>query len=126
MGLASALSTALTGLNAAQSSIDVSGNNLANSSTIGFKSSAPIFATQFSQTLSVGSGPQGFSGGTNPTQTGLGVQVAAIAPNFAQGTLQTSASPSDLAIQGDGFFLLQGSTGNTLYTRDGQFSTNSQ
>ncbi len=126
MGLASALSTALTGLNAAQSSIDVSGNNLANSSTIGFKSAAPIFATQFSQTLSVGSAPQGFSGGTNPNQTGLGVQVAEIAPNFAQGTLQTSASPSDLAIQGDGFFMLQGSTGNTLYTRDGQFSTNSQ
>jgi flagellar hook protein FlgE len=125
MGLASALSTALTGLNAAESSIDVSGNNLANASTIGFKASAPIFATQFSQTLSLGSGPQGDSGGTNPTQTGLGVQVAAITPDFSQGTIQTSASPSDLAIQGDGFFILQGDTGNTLYTRDGQFTTNS-
>ena len=125
MGLASALSTALTGLNAAESSIDVSGNNLANASTIGFKASTPIFATQFSQTLSQGSGPQGDSGGTNPTQEGLGVQVAAITPDFSQGTLQTGGSPSDLAIQGDGFFILQGDTGGQVYTRDGQFTTNS-
>jgi len=126
MGLASALSTALTGLNAAETSIDVIGNNLANSSTIGYKASAPVFATQFAQTTSLGSAPSGDSGGTNPSQTGLGVQVAEITPNFTQGTLQVSSSPSDLAIQGSGFFMVQGSTGQTLFTRDGEFQTNSQ
>ena len=126
MGLASALSTALTGLNAAETSIDVIGNNLANSSTIGYKASSPVFATQFAQTTSLGSAPSGDSGGTNPSQTGLGVQVAEITPDFSQGTLQVSSSPSDMAIQGSGFFMVQGNTGQTLYTRDGEFQTNSE
>lgn len=125
MGLASALSTALTGLNAAETSINVIGNNLANSSTIGYKASAPVFATQFAQTSSLGSAPSGNSGGTNPSQIGLGVQVAEISPNFTQGTLQVSSSPSDLAIQGNGFFMVQGNSGQTLFTRDGEFQTNS-
>ncbi len=126
MGLASALSTALTGLNAAETTIAVVGNNLANSTTIGFKASAPVFATQFLQTNSLGSLPQGDSGGTNPSQIGLGTQVAEITPDFSQGTLQVSSSPSDLAIQGQGFFMVQGNAGETLYTRDGEFQTNSQ
>ncbi|HEX3998321.1 MAG TPA: flagellar hook-basal body complex protein [Pirellulales bacterium] len=126
MGLASALSTALTGLNAAETSINVIGNNLANSSTIGYKASSPVFATQFAQTTSLGSAPSGDSGGTNPSQIGLGVQVAEITPNFSQGTLQTSSSPSDMAVQGDGFFMVQGNAGQTLYTRDGEFQTNSE
>ncbi len=126
MGLASALSTALTGMGASQSTIDVVGNNLANSSTTGFKASTAVFATQFSQTLSLGSGPQGTSGGTNPQQIGLGTETAEIAPNFSQGTIQVSSNPSDLAIQGQGFFIVQGNNGGTLYTRDGQFGTNSQ
>lgn len=126
MGLASALSTALTGLNAAETSINVIGNNLANSSTIGYKASSPVFATQFAQTTSLGSAPSGDSGGTNPSQIGLGVQVAEITPDFTQGTLQTSSNPSDMAIQGNGFFMVQGNTGQTLYTRDGEFQTNSE
>ncbi len=126
MGLASALSTALTGMGASQTTIDVVGNNLSNSSTIGFKASTAIFATQFLQTQSLGSGPQGDSGGTNPQQIGLGTAVAEITPDFTQGTIQVSSSPSDLAIQGQGFFIVQGSSGETLYTRDGQFQTNSQ
>jgi flagellar hook protein FlgE len=126
MGLASALSTALTGMSASQSTIDVVGNNLSNSSTIGFKASTAIFATQFLQTQSLGSGPQGDSGGTNPLQIGLGTSVAEITPDFTQGTIQISSNPSDLAIQGQGFFIVQGSSGETLYTRDGQFQTNSQ
>ncbi len=126
MGLASALSTALTGLNAAETSINVIGNNLANSSTIGYKASSPVFATQFAQTTSLGSAPSGDSGGTNPSQIGLGVQVAEITPDFTQGTLQTSSNPSDMAIQGSGFFMVEGNTGQTLYTRDGEFQTNSE
>ena len=126
MGLASALSTALTGMNAAEAQIDVLGNNLANSQTVGFKSSEVVFASQFLQTLSLGASPTFDNGGTNPRQTGLGVSVAAINPNFRQGTVEISSSPSDLAIQGDGFFQVQGGQGEKLYTRNGIFKLNSQ
>lgn len=125
MGLASSLSTALTGMNAAETQIDVLGNNLANSQTVGFKSSDVVFANQFLQTLSLGAAPTGGNGGTNPRQTGLGVQVAAINQNFKQGTVEISSSPSDLAIQGDGFFQVQGGQGEKLYTRNGIFRLNS-
>ena len=126
MGLASSLSTALTGLNAAETQIDVLGNNLANSQTVGFKASDVVFANQFMQTLSLGAAPTSDNGGTNPRQTGLGVQVAAINPKFTQGTLQISSNPSDLAIQGDGFFVVQGTDNEQLYTRNGIFKLNSQ
>lgn len=126
MGLASALSTALTGLTAAETQLDVVGNNLANSQTVGFKESSAVFATQFLQTLGLGSSPTGASGGTNPRQIGLGVQVAEITPKFTQGTVEVSSSPSDLAIQGDGFFIVEGPQGERLYTRNGIFKTNSE
>ena len=125
MGLTSSLSTALTGMNAAETQIDVLGNNLANSQTVGFKSSEIAFASQFLQTLSLGGAPSTDNGGTNPRQTGLGVQVAGITPNFRQGTIDISSSPSDLAIQGDGFFQVQASAGEKLYTRNGIFKLNS-
>ena len=76
MGLSSAMTTALTGLSAAETQIDVAGNNLANSQTVGFKASDVIFANQFLRTLSQGSTPTENNGGTNPRQIGLGVQVA--------------------------------------------------
>lgn len=124
MGLASALSTALTGLNAAETTIDVVGNNVANSNTVGFKASSAVFATQFLQTQSLGSSPSDTRGGTNPRQVGLGTKVAEITPDFNQGTIEVSSNPLDLAIQGDGFFIVQGSQGEILYTRNGQFKTN--
>lgn len=126
MGLASALSTALTGLTAAETQIDVVGNNLANSQTVGFKESGISFTTQFLQNLGLGSQPTSTTGGTNPRQTGLGTQVAEIAPIFTQGTIQSSSSASDVALQGDGFFVVQSATGEPLYTRSGIFKTNSQ
>ncbi|MCY2975586.1 MAG: flagellar hook-basal body complex protein [Planctomycetota bacterium] len=125
MGLTSSLSIALTGMNAAESQIDVLGNNLANSQTVGFKSSDIVFASQFMQTLSLGSAPTSENGGTNPQQTGLGVQIAGITPNFKPGTISVSSSPSDLAIQGDGFFQVEGSQGETFYTRNGIMKLNS-
>ena len=126
MGLQSAMTTALTGLQAAETTIDVVGNNVANSNTAGFKESNVLFATQFLQSQSIGSAPSTSTGGTNPRQIGLGVSVAEIAPNFTQGTIQVSANPLDLAIQGDGFFILQGPNGGSqqFYTRNGQFKTN--
>jgi len=124
MGLASSLTTALTGMSAAETQVDVVGNNLANSQTVGFKESRSVFATQFLQTYSIGSGPTPTSGGTNPRQTGLGTRVAEVTQKFTQGTIEISASPSDLAIQGDGFFMVQDNSGARLYTRNGQFKTN--
>jgi flagellar hook protein FlgE len=126
MGLASSLSTALTGLTAAETQIDVVGNNLANSQTVGFKESDVSFTTQFLQNLGFGSQPTSTTGGTNPRQTGLGTQVAEISPVFTQGTIQTSSSPSDVALQGDGFFVVQSASGESLYTRSGIFKTNSE
>jgi flagellar hook protein FlgE len=124
MGLASALTTALTGMTAAETQIDVVGNNLANSQTVGFKASEAVFATQFLQTQSLGSAPTAGSGGTNPRQTGLGTRVAEITPDFTQGTIELSSNTSDLAIQGDGFFMVEGAQGERLYTRNGIFKTN--
>jgi len=126
MGLASALSTALTGLTAAETTIDVVGNNLANSNTVGFKASEAAFATQFLQTQSLGSKPTANNAGTNPRQTGLGTMVAAITPDFGQGTIEISSNPMDMAIQGDGFFIVQGTSGEQLYTRNGIFKLNAE
>src|SRR5918995_1638183 len=126
MGLQSALSTALTGMTAAETTIDVTGNNVANANTVGFKESSVSFATQFLQTQGIGSAPTDSRGGTNPRQIGLGARVAEITPDFTQGTVEISSNPLDLAIQGDGFFIVQGSQGEQLYTRNGQFKTNSR
>lgn len=126
MGLQSALSTALTGLTAAETTIDVVGNNLANSNTVGFKASTASFSTQFLQTMALGSGPTDNTGGTNPRQVGMGTMVSDITPNFNQGTLEISSNPTDLAIQGDGFFVVEGASGEQLYTRNGIFKFNSQ
>ncbi len=123
MGLQSALTTALTGLQAAETTIDVVGNNVANSQTVGFKESEAAFATQFLQTISIGSAPSTNSGGTNPRQIGLGVKVAEITPNFTQGTISISSNPLDLAIQGDGFLIVQSGI-NQFYTRNGQLKLN--
>ncbi|MEX2091766.1 MAG: flagellar hook-basal body complex protein, partial [Pirellulales bacterium] len=126
MGLQSALTTSLTGLQAAETVIDVVGNNVANSGTVGFKESDVLFANQFLRTQSIGSAPTASTGGTNPRQIGLGVKVAAINPDFTQGTIQISSNPLDVAIQGDGFLLVEGFQGEELYTRNGQLQTNSQ
>jgi flagellar hook protein FlgE len=124
MGLASSLSTALTGMTSAETTIDVVGNNLANSNTVAFKASNAEFATQFLQTQSLGSGPTANDGGTNPRQIGLGSMVADISPNFTQGTIKISSNSSDLAIQGDGFFIVQGNSGEKLFTRNGVLKLN--
>ncbi|HEX6885526.1 MAG TPA: flagellar hook-basal body complex protein [Planctomycetota bacterium] len=111
---------ALGALRAHQSWIDVIGNNLANSNTMGFKSSRTLFADLFSITQRPGTPPTGAIGGTNPLQQGLGVQVAAIDRRLHQGALNSSGRTFDLALQGRGLFAL--STGNeTLYSRVGAF-----
>jgi len=139
MGLSSALNVSMNGLSLTESEIGVLGNNIANAGTNGFKASNVEFATQLANTLSFGSAPSNTNGGTNPVQTGLGATVASIKVDFSQGSITATSSPSDLAIQGDGFFILgvaQGS-GSTqgastaaqaydpLYTRNGSFRLDS-
>ena len=125
MGLTSALTTSLNGLALNEQTIDVLGNNIANAGTNGFKASSVLFETQLARTLSVGSRPTTENGGTNPQQIGLGATSAAILTDFSQGSVTSSTSPSDLAIQGDGFFIVNGSNGN-LYTRAGNFNLSSE
>ncbi|MEZ6074476.1 MAG: flagellar hook-basal body complex protein [Pirellulaceae bacterium] len=108
MGLASSLSTSLTGLNAAEKQIDVLGNNLANSQTVGFKSSEVVFATQFLQTLSLGASPTADNGGTDPTANWVGRPSCCCHSQLLSRNGRISSSPSDLAIQGDGLFIVQG------------------
>lgn len=124
MGLGSVMQTALSGMTAATTSIDVIANNLANSRTPGFKASRARFSTQPYQTYSLGGGLTSFSGGANPIQVGRGVQVAGIAPDFSQGPIETNDQPALLALQGEGFFILEGRDGGYEYTRDGSFTLN--
>ena len=118
--MGTSLYSALSGLQANQSWIDLIGNNLANSNTSGFKGSQALFGTNFSQTLNYASGPSNGRGGQNPTQIGLGVNLAATAHNFGQGALTTTGRVFDLALQGNGFFAVRSGVQN-LYTRAGSF-----
>jgi flagellar hook protein FlgE len=107
--------------------LDVTGNNIANVNTTGFKASAVQFQDSLSQLQRNSMMPQQGAGGQNPAQVGLGVQVAGISTNFAAGAPQPTGVPTDLMISGDGFFVVR-SGGETLYTRNGGFSfdTNGQ
>ena len=114
------LYSGISGLRSHQTMLDVTGNNIANVNTAGFKGSATQFQDTLSQLTQGAGGPQVGIGGTNPAQVGLGVQVAGIATNFAQGSAQATGRATDLMISGDGFFVTQ-LAGETLYTRAGSF-----
>ena len=112
----------VSGLQAHQVAMDVEGNNIANVNTIGFKYSRTSFADLLNQTSKVATAPQGELGGRNPMQVGLGVQVNAITKMFKQGSIQNTDKNTDLAIQGDGFFVISADGGKTYkFTRSGDF-----
>ncbi|MGY5884497.1 flagellar hook protein FlgE [Modestobacter lacusdianchii] len=114
--------SAISGLRAHQTKLDVTGNNIANVNTVGFKASQTVFEDTLSQVLRNGSAPNGGVAGTNPAQVGLGVKVAGITTNFGQGSTQNTGRASDFMISGDGFFVTK--VGNEqLYTRAGSFDT---
>ena len=125
MGLTSALFTGLSGLAVNQTQMNVVGNNIANVNTVAYKSSRAVFSPQFYVTQTSGSAPSGNFGGSNPSQTGLGAQVAAIQQNFTQGSIQPTGNPTDMAINGQGFFVAQDASQGQQFTRDGAFSLNS-
>lgn len=121
MGLVRAFNSGISGLRAHQTKIDVVGDNIANSDTTGFKSARVDFSTILSQQLSFGSPPAGNLGSVDPLQIGLGVQVASTPKLFTQGALRATGINSDMAIEGDGFFVLEDSVGSQIFTRDGTF-----
>lgn len=113
----------VSGLQTSQDFMDVVGNNVANVNTVGYKASQINFSDVLAQTLSGATGPQGALGGMNPMQIGLGTQVASTTRNFSQGSLQTTNVTTNLAIQGNGFFIVSPDNGNTYkYTRAGDFT----
>jgi flagellar hook protein FlgE len=115
------LFSGVSGLRADQTMMDVVGNNIANVNTTGFKSSQTVFEDTLSQMIQAAASPQNGNGGINPSQVGLGVRLAGIFTNFAQGATQLTGRATDLAIQGDGFFVVR--RGNEdLFTRAGAFS----
>ena len=95
----------VSGLRGYQTMIDVVGNNIANVNTIGFKGGQTVFQDLLSQTLQ-GAGLPAQGGGTNPAQIGLGMRLAGTTTNFAQGGLQNTGRPTDMSIQGAGFFIV--------------------
>jgi flagellar hook protein FlgE len=111
----------ISGLRVNQTMLDVTGNNIANANTTGFKTSSVVFSDTLSQMLTAAAAANTNRGGTNPVQVGLGVQLSATNANFTQGSTQTTGRPTDLMIQGDGFFVTK-KGGEQLYTRAGAFT----
>lgn len=114
------LFSGISGLRSHQTMLDVTGNNIANVNTTGFKSSQTQFQDTLSQVLQNAGAGQGGTGGTNPAQVGLGVRVAGITTSFAQGSTQLTGRSTDMMIQGDGFFVVRRGA-ESFYTRSGAF-----
>ena len=124
--MSQALHTASTGINAGQSQINVIANNVANINTTAFKSANMTFETLYSRNLSYGSAATKDGGGTNPKQIGLGVKIGGITRDFTPGDFVNTGRDMDLMISGNGFFVVQDSSGKLFYTRDGVFSCDSE
>ncbi|MCQ9162508.1 flagellar hook protein FlgE [Arthrobacter sp. STN4] len=119
------LYSGISGLRAHQTMLDVTGNNIANVNTAGFKGSSVQFQDTLSQLTRSGSAAQEATGGSNAAQVGLGVQVAAVSTNFAQGSSQATGRSTDMMISGDGFFITS-KRGQQSYARAGAFDLDSR
>ncbi len=111
--MGSALFTGISGLNASSKELDVIANNLANVNTIGFKSNKTYFADVLSSSLSGGS--------SGSVQVGRGVAVTGVQTQFGAGSFESTGNATDVAIDGDGFFMVNDTEGATYYTRAGSF-----
>jgi flagellar hook protein FlgE len=124
--MSSSLLTAVSGLQAAQQMLDVTGNNLANVNTTGFKSQRADFQDLVYETLQASTlTTTGLISGTNPVQVGLGVTLGATTTDFGQGGLTATGRNLDLAIQGNGFFVVKNAAGENIFTRAGVFDMDS-
>jgi len=116
------LFSGVSGLQSHQVAMDVESNNIANVNTVGFKYSRANFSDLLAQTRSIATAPQGDLGGKNAVQVGLGSTISSMTRIFSQGSIQNSDKNTDVAIQGDGFFIISPDGGNTYkYTRAGDF-----
>src|SRR5438093_3317015 len=115
MGILSALYAAVSGLNANGTNLTIIGNNIANTGTVGFKSSRANFADIVNASL---------GGASGSTSSGIGVFLSGIQSNFTQGSLQTTNNSLDMAVDGNGFFQVKSTSGGFFYTRAGQFNVN--
>lgn len=115
------LFTGLSGIQVHQTRTNVVANNLANINTTGYKFQRANFEEQLAQTLKDATGPEGGVSGTNPVQAGTGVRLKSIDTNFSQGSIQRTDKNTDLALEGNGFFILQDQNTTQFYTRDGAF-----
>ena len=118
------LSSGVTGLQTTTTMMDIIGNNVANINTTGYKASRVTFGEMFSQTLRGATGATDTSGGTDPLQVGLGTSVESIDTLFSQGAIESTGNSNDLAIEGDGFFVVKNG-GKTQYTRVGALALDS-
>lgn len=123
--MSQSLYTAMGGIAAAQTSLNVISNNIANLNTTAFKSSSVKFSEVYSTTISSGTAASETTGGTNPMQVGLGVQVSSVSKNFSSGTWVATGKTTDLMVQGNGFFTVKSNDGEVFYTRAGDFSFDS-
>ncbi|MBI3592267.1 MAG: flagellar hook-basal body complex protein, partial [Nitrospirae bacterium] len=114
MGLSTALYTGVSGLNANGTDLSVIGNNIANTNTVGYKGGRAAFGDILSSSM----------GGGSAFQIGRGVSLQSVATQFTQGTLETTSNALDLAIEGDGFFIVKDTAGAQYYTRAGQYKLN--
>ena len=125
--MSNALAIARTGMEAQQTQLDVISNNLANVGTNGFKRANAVFEDLLYQNLrQAGSATSEQSQLPTGLQIGLGVRTVATSRSFAQGSLQQSSNPLDVAIKGNGFFQITMPDGTSAYTRDGSFQVDSQ
>ena len=118
--MSTSLLAGISGLATHQEMINVISNNIANANTAGFKTRRALFTDMMYRSLSDPAGPTVSSGSSDPTQIGMGAQIGRVSTAHTQGNLSPSAQPLDLALDGDGFFVLDGA-GQEIYTRVGSF-----
>lgn len=122
MAMMSALSSAVSGIKSQQTALDVIANNIANVNTTAYKSQTVSFSDLLSQTIKNASGATATTGGTNPSQVGLGTQVASIDTDMTVGTPSATSNSTDVALNGDGYFIVQTADGSYKYTRAGNLT----
>lgn len=110
--------TAISSLSAHKSYMDVVSDNISNVNTTGFKASRAKFQSQMAEMINPGSAPTPEVGGMNPSQIGLGARMTAVTPNLNQGSLNATSRNTDMAVQGNGFFMYRNDT-DVFYSRDG-------
>lgn len=119
------LYTGTTAMSSNQMKIDVISNNIANANTVGYKYQTVSFSDSLNQQISGATAPTATSGGINPMQVGLGVGVASVNTVSTMGSLQYTGNPTDMAISGDGYFVVANPEGGYNFTRAGNFGVDS-